>query len=99
MQYKGTLIQELHGAQGKKLAAVLGISILVIASPEDKPLQYVVCIQYLAQFSKRQLNVRALLNSDSKVNIITLANTAKLDLTTQTTNISAHKIAGSALEI
>lgn len=44
------------------------------------PLEYVPCIHYLLCFEKDQVKVKALLDSNNKVNIVTPAYTAKLGL-------------------
>ena len=56
----------------------------------------VPCIHYLVQFQEKQ--VRALLNSGSKVNAMSPAYAKKLGLKTRKTNVGAQKIDGSALE-
>ena len=56
----------------------------------------VPCIQYLVQFQEKQ--VKALLNSGSKVNVMNLDFARKLDLKIWKTNVGAQKIDGSALE-
>ena len=57
----------------------------------------VPCIYYQVQF-KGQKQVRALLNSSSKVNTMSPAYAKKLDLKTRKTYVGAQKIDGSALE-
>lgn len=59
-------------------------------------LKHVFCIWNLVQFQERQL-IRALINSGSKVNVITLAYIMKLGLTTLITSIEAQKIDGLLL--
>lgn len=44
---------------------------------------------------KDQTKIQALLDSNSEVNVMTLAYAAKLDLKVQLTNIGAQKIDGS----
>ena len=56
----------------------------------------VPCIHYSVQFQEEQ--VRALLDSDSKVNAMSSAYAKKLGLKTRKTNVGAQKIDGSALE-
>ena len=58
----------------------------------------VPCIHYPVRFQKGQEQVKALLNSGSKVNIINLAFARKLGLYIRKTNVGAQKIDGSALE-
>ena len=79
----------------KKLVSVLAASVPVTDS--NKKVVKVLCIYYLVQFQKEQ--VRALLNSGSKVNTINFDYAQKLKLKIQKTNIGAQKIDGSALEI
>ena len=56
------------------------------------------CIHYPVLFQEGQKQVRALLDSGNKVNIMSLANIKKLGLKTWKTNIGAQKIDGSNLE-
>ena len=56
----------------------------------------VPCIYYPVRFQDEQ--VRALLDSGSKVNIMSLAYAKMLGLKTRKTNVGAQKIDGSALE-
>ena len=56
------------------------------------------CIYYPVRFQEGQEQVRALLNSSSKVNVLSPAYTRKLGLQTRKTNVKAQKIDGSALE-
>ena len=61
-------------------------------------LDRVLCICYPIQFCKdKDKDVLALLNSESKVNVITLAYAAHLGLTIKVTDIGAQKIDGSLL--
>ena len=57
-----------------------------------------LCIHYSVQFQKGQEQVRALLNSGSKVNTMNPAFAWKLGLYIQKTNIRAQKIGGSTFE-
>lgn len=68
---------------------------LVTASSEV--LQRMPCIWYPVQFQNNK--VQTLINSDSKVNVITPAYTTKLGLNIQKTNIRAQKIDGLPIEI
>ncbi len=74
----------------------------VIASTEasDKgAFQHVLCIWYLVQFQKNYANkVQALINFNSKINMIPLAYRAELGLTTQKTSVKAQKIDGLLLK-
>ena len=56
----------------------------------------VPCIHYPVQFQEEQ--VRALLDSGSKVNVMSLADTKKLGLKIWKTNVRAQKIDGLALK-
>ena len=62
----------------------------------SKEVVRVPCIHYLVWFQKEQ--VRALLDSGSKVNAINPAFARKLDLHIRKTNVGAQKIDGSALK-
>ena len=57
------------------------------------------CIYYPVQFQESQEQVRALLDSGSKVNAISPAYAKRLGLKTRKTNVRVQKIDGSALEI
>ena len=66
-------------------------------------LEKVLCIHYPVQFQedqgqKGQKQVRALLDSGSKVNAMSPAYAERLGLKTRKTNVGAQKIDGSALE-
>ena len=58
-------------------------------------LEQVPYIHYLLRFHKDNLGVRALIDSDSEINAISLVYTSKLDLKVYHTNIGAQKIDGS----
>ncbi len=62
-----------------------------------KALQRVLYIWYPVQFQEGQL-IKALINSDSKVNTMTPAYVAELSLTTWKTSVGVQKIDGSLLE-
>lgn len=64
-----------------------------------KTLQKVPSIQYQFKFQNGQLKIKTLINSNNKVNTITLAYTIKLDFIIQKTSFKAQKINGSLLEI
>lgn len=49
----------------------------------------VLCIYHLVKFKKNQVKIEALLDSDSKINAMTLAYTARLGLKIQPTDIEA----------
>ena len=56
-------------------------------------LDWVFCICYPVQFQKdKRKDVLTLLNSESKLNIMTLAYSAQLGLKMQKTNVGAQKI-------
>lgn len=59
------------------------------------PLKCILCIHHQINFKKDQTKIRALLDFDNKVNIITLAYIAKPSFQIQSTNIKAQKIDGS----
>ncbi len=61
-------------------------------------LQCVPCIWYPFQFQEDQPEVKAFIDFDSKVNTITLAFAAKLELRPRPTNVGAQKIDSSPLE-
>ena len=63
-----------------------------------KVLDRIACICYPIQFHKdKSKDVLALLNSGSKVNVMTPAYAAHLGLKVRMTNVSAHKIDRSSL--
>ena len=74
---------------------VLANSLPVTGSTEEVVVK-VPCIYYPIQFQEKQ--VRALLDSGSKVNAMNSDYAWKLELKIQKTNIRAQKIDGSALE-
>ena len=81
--------------------SVLATSVLITNSSEK--IVRVPYIYYLIRFlesqgQEGQKQVRALLNSSSKVNAMNLAYIEKLGFKTQKTNIGAQKIDGSAFE-
>ena len=90
---KRPLVKRLHRA--KKLATVWVTSMSVTASLEA--LKRVSCIWYPVQF-QRDENFRALLNSGSKINIMTLSSAIRLGLRPILTNVGTQKIDDSALE-
>ena len=75
--------------------SVLATSVPVTGSDEEVVIR-VPCIHYLVRFQEEQ--VRALLDSGSKVNAINPDYARKLGLKIRKTNIGAQKIDGSALE-
>ena len=68
-----------------------------VTENSDKEIVRVPCIHYPVQFQEKQ--IRALLNSGSKFNALSLAYAKRLGLKTRKTNIGAQKTDGSALEI
>ena len=64
----------------------------------EKVVVRVPCIHYPVQFQGDQEQVRALLNSGSKTNVISPAYAKRLGLKTQMINVGVQKIDGSALE-
>ena len=66
------------------------------ASKKNMALDRVPCIHYPVQFKKEEL--RALINSSSEINAITLTYVATLGLKVHSTNVGAQKIDGSTLE-
>ena len=83
---------------------VLATSVPVTDSGEEVVLKKVPCIHYPVRFqedSKQegQEQVRALLNSGSEINAMSLAYVERLGFKTRKTNVGAQKINGSALEI
>lgn len=85
----------------KKLVLVLATSALMTkASKENEvALNWVFCIYYPFCFQKDTIKVKALIDSGSKVNIITPTYAAKLGLKVCHTNVRAQKIDGSTLKI
>lgn len=71
--------------------------ILTLAIKTFLPLKCMPYIYYLLQFKKNQIKVQVLINSGSKVNIITPAYTKKLGHQTQKTDINDQKIDRSRL--
>ena len=78
---------------------VSATSVPVTDGSEKIMLKRVSCIYYPVRFQEDQEQVRALFDSGSEVNPISLAYAKKLGLKTQKTNVGAQKIDGSALEI
>ena len=68
--------------------SITGVSIGV----EDQYLKCVPSIQYLVKFKKYHTEVQALLDSNSEINAIIQAYTAKLGLYVYLTDIGAQKI-------
>ena len=67
-----------------------------VTNSDEEVVVRVPCIYYPVQFQEKQ--VKALLDSNSKVNAINLDYAWKLRLKIRKTNIGAQKIDGSALE-
>ena len=69
--------------QVKKLVLVLTTFLLMTGismGVEDQQLECIPSIQYLVKFKKSLTKFQALLDSGSKINVITTAYTAKLEL-------------------
>ena len=98
LQQKRPLYKQLHQTS-KKLVLVLATSTSITeANKKDVfVLDWVSCICYLIPFKKNK--IWALINSDNKVNNITLGYTLKLGLKIRLTNVRAQKINGSTLEM
>ena len=69
-------------------------------SMENKPLvlDWVPCIHYLIQFKKNKVQVQALIDFGSEINVMTLGYVLKLGLKVRPTNVGAQKIDSSTLE-
>ena len=67
-----------------------------VTGGDEKVVVRVPCIYYPIQFQEKQ--VRALLNSGSKVNVMNPDYAWKLGLKIRKTNVGAQKIDGSTLE-
>ena len=80
----------------KKLVSASATSIPITDGGEEVVIR-VPCIYYPVWFQGDQEQVKALLNSDSKVNAMSPAYVKKLGLKTRKTNVGVQKIDGSAL--
>ena len=78
--------------------SVSAISVPVTDSGKEIVLKRVPCIHYLVRFQEDQEQVKALLDSGSKVNAMSPDYAKKLGLKTRKTNVGAPKIDGSTLE-
>ena len=96
MPKEGPFIEELPGTS-KKLVLVSATSVPVTDGGEEVIIR-VPCIHYPVRFQEDQEQVRALLDSGSKVNAMSPAYAERLGLKTRKTNVGAQKIDGSALE-
>lgn len=65
----------------------------------DLSLKYLLYIYYPLYFKKDKGNIKALINSNNKVNIIVLTYMAKLGLKIWLTNVSNKKINSSTFKI
>lgn len=63
------------------------------------PLEHVLCIHYLIQFKKNQAKIWILLDFGSKINTITLAYIANLNVKVWLTNVEVEKINGSTFKM
>lgn len=86
--------------QPKKLVLILAIFVsMTEASRKDEVvLKKVLCIHYPLRFCKNIAEVKAFLDSNSKVNTIKLVYIAKIGLNICFTNIEARKINSSTLD-
>lgn len=94
----------------KKRAVVLTISTWIIeawkkaytSSAAEKNLLFLLkclpCIHHLVRFKKDQAKIQPLLDFGSKINVITLAYTAKLGLKVRSTHVGAQKIDDSTFK-
>ena len=82
----------------KKLASVLATSVPV-TDTSGKEVVKMPCIYYSVWFRENQEQIKALLNSGSKVNAMSPAFVQKLGLYIRKTNVGAQKIDSSAHEI
>ncbi len=74
------------------------MSMIVSSEANIGPLQRVPYIRYPVQCQEDQLEVKALINFGSEVNVMTPAFVAKLGLRPRPINVRAQKIDGSPLE-
>lgn len=73
---------------GKKTSFIVALSFQVLAFNNfTLPLKHILCIYYLIYFKKNQTKIKALLDSNNKINIMTPTYVAKLDFKIWTTNI------------
>ena len=79
----------------KKLVAVSATSILMTNRKTKEELERISCIWYLVTFKDQ---IEALLDLESKVNIMSQAFPYQLGFKIQKTNIKAQKINGTTLE-
>ena len=70
----------------------------MLVTDGGKGVNRVPYIHYLIWFQKGQGQVKALLNSGNKVNVMRSAYVKRLGLKARKTNVGAQKIDGSALE-
>ena len=87
--------------RAKKLVSVSATSLLVTEASKEEYLflERVPCIHYLLRFCKNTARVRALMDSGSKVNAMSLAYKSTLGLKVYHTDVKAQKIDGSTLKI
>ena len=85
-------------SEPKKLLSVSSTSSSVTETNKEVILERVPYIHYPLRFRKDTTGVRALVDSGSEVNAITLAYAAKLDLQVRKTDIRTQKIDGSTLK-
>lgn len=65
---------------------------MIDTKKKDITLDRVLCIYYLIYFQKYNINVKTLIYSENKVNIMTLTHILKLSLQDQKINIRASKL-------
>ena len=90
-----------QATQAKKLVSVLATSVSMTGANKEAQkviLEQIPCIHYLVQFQKYKEVIRALINSGSKINVITPAYTFKLGFQVQRTDVGAQKIDSSSLQ-
>ena len=99
LQQKESLCKQLYQAS-KKLVSVLTTSAPVTEASQENDvfLDWVLYICYPIWFKKSKVQVQALINSDSKVNVMTSGYALKLGLKVCLTNIRVQKIDSSTLE-
>ena len=85
--------------KGKKLVLVLATFLLVTETNKEVTLEWMPCIHYLLCFWKDIVDIRALINSGSEVNIMALAYASKLGFKVYSIDVGAQKVDGSILKI
>lgn len=80
-----------------ELEIVFSLKALAFISNIFPLLKHIPCIYYPLRFSKNKSKVKALIDSDSEVKVMTLAYVKKPGFWTQKTNVRAEKINRSSL--